>query len=174
MLEAIQSESWKGRYMVSSLKLQNGAMVGTLAGKPLFCFVRATRGSTLPSGEYIARGPMQDPIYGPVAILVRTGAGSATQAPTYQWIQQPPGGAPTISDFSVSMMGAGGGGGSGVVGAGDWEDAMMGGGGGGGSGFQFVVAGRAIPGWNCLVVTFGLTDLMDALKLAGSALITVG
>lgn len=151
--------------MASNLKLQNGAMVGTLAGKPLFCFLRATQGSALPAGEYIVRGPVEDPIYGPVAILVSKGShsgGTVAIEWTYRahdWIQQPPAGAAAADAWSPAMAGTA---------TGYFQCAP------GGSGGAFLVSGRSIPGQNCLVVTSGLSELMDALKAAGSASITVG
>jgi hypothetical protein len=86
--------------MVSRLKLQYGAMMGTLSGKSVFCFLRCTPGSAVLAGEYVIRGPVQDPSYGPVAIMVRRGGRGAQNVarewgasrPT-QWIEwncQPP------------------------------------------------------------------------------------
>ncbi|HXN47044.1 MAG TPA: hypothetical protein VN893_10420 [Bryobacteraceae bacterium] len=163
--------------MVSNLKLQNGSMIGTLAGKSVLCFVQATQGSEPPAGKYIVRGPIDDPVYGRVAILTMANVAGAGQAVTgwftrppagatvsydmqspavYQWIQQPPAGATAFNCFMPS----------GAVGMDDWTASGRGG--------AFLLSGRAIPGANCLVVTSGLNELMDALKLAGSAEIMIG
>ena len=141
--------------MVSNLKLQNGAMVGTLAGKPLFCFVQVKPGSVPPAGKYIVRGPIDDPVYGRVAILT-SASGTGAGQPISAWFTRPPAGAAVSYDMEAP-------------GAAAFNCFMPAGAGG-----AFVLSGRAIPGANCLVVTSGLAEMMDALKLAGSAEITIG
>lgn len=152
--------------MVSSLKVQNGAMIGTLAGKSVVCFVRAKQGSEPPAGKYFVRGPLDDPVYGRVAILT-SASGTGAGQPISTWYTQPPPGATAFNCFMPS----------GAAVSDDWEatgplsmyDWIRTPAAGGGA---LVLSGRVIPGANCLVVTSGLTELMDALKLAGSAEIT--
>jgi hypothetical protein len=137
--------------MVSNLQLRNGALTGVLAGKPLFCFLRSALGAAPPAGQYVIRS-VQDSIYGPVMVLVSGGAGKAVMTD---------GGITAYKDGEDGVNRPGGG----LV-SDDWEARP--------GGSTFIVCGAPLPGRNCLVVTAGLSDLMDALKTVGSALITVG
>lgn len=157
--------------MVSNLRFQNGAITGVLSGKPLFCFLRSAQGAAPPAGQYVIQGPVQDPIYGPVIIMATIGGGTVGAAKVandggitaykdgedgVNRASRPAGGL-AMDDWTQRP---------GAVAAYEW-DARPG-------GSAFIVSGAPIPGRNCLVMTAGLPELIDALKTAGSALITVG
>lgn len=169
--------------MVANLRFQNGAMTGVLSGKSLLCYLHSAQGASLPAGQYVIRGPLQDPIYGPVIIMSAIGGGTAGgQVMTDGGITA--GRVAVMGDSGITVFYKDGddgvnrtsrsaGGlamddwtqGPGAVAAYEW-DARPG-------GSAFIVSGAPIPGRNCLVANVGLPDLMDALKTAGSALISV-
>ena len=158
--------------MVSNLQFQNGAITGVLSGKPLFCFLHSAQGSALPAGQYVIGGPVQDPIYGPVMIMATIGGGTvgaskvatdggitAGRLAMDDWEARPGGrGGLAMDDWTQRP-------GGGLV-MDDWEARP--------GGSAFIVSGAPLPGRNCLVVTSGVSELMDGLKTAGSVGITVG
>lgn len=136
--------------MISQLRLQNGVMVGSLSGKWVCCFLHSTGGSAPPPGEYVIRGPVQDPIYGPVAIMLSTRGGRARTVAKEIGASLPDQHAGTVAiEWTWEAR-------SGVI-----------------SG-AFIVSGAVIPGRNCLRASIGMSELLEALQTAGSAVIRVG
>jgi hypothetical protein len=139
--------------MVSNLQLHNGAITGVLSGKPVFCFLRLTHGAALPAGQYVIQGPVQDPIYGPVMVMVRGGGRGA-------------GSSRAMTDGGITVFYKDGE--DGVnrsarwLAADDWTQSP-----------SFFVSGAQIPGRSCLVVTHGLSELMAGLQAEGGAVVTV-
>ena len=165
--------------MSLNFALSSSAISGTLAGMNLHCVAHATYGApALVPGEYDVFGPIDDPIYGRFALLqpaATPGGPAATYKETsaQKWMRPSPAAykevlaqkatvAPSASykqtvaqkclavpSFSWKCMPS-----RGDTGA-------------------VVLTDRQISGRNCIVVTIGFADLMDALLSAGGARITL-
>jgi hypothetical protein len=143
--------------------LRGGFVAGSIGGRAIQFAIRpAQTGSQLPPGNYDIHPPVNDPIYGNIALMTLTGGGPAapalpaikssttqTQAALHAY---------KMGAFHAPVMfknypqGA--------------QSAAMG-------GRAFVLSSRPILGQNNLVITTGFADLMDALHAAGGATITV-
>jgi hypothetical protein len=150
--------------VATRLMFQAGSRVisGNLAGKFLNCTVRPPQGGALPPrGGYEILPPMNDPIYGRVALMVPAGgsgeiiAGLTMQkclvtAKVYGRFEAGP---TTMSNKKFSKPDA------------SPPDAT--------SGQVFVLSDKPVLGRNCVVVSSGFADLMDGLQTAGGARVTV-
>lgn len=142
-------------------------IAGNLAGKPLYCTLRPPQGGSLPpAGDYGILPPMDDPIYGRVALMAPFGGSGAiltqltmqkcmvTAMPTasgaYEFFKPD---AMAVSNKKFSKPDAPS---SGVAG-----------------GPCFVISNQPVLGRNCIIVSAGFADLMDGLQAAGGARVTV-
>lgn len=152
--------------MLVRLVCRGGAIIGLIWGKTVHCLVRPGQPGTLPpAGEYRVGAPVNDLIYGPVAVMApangpivpgadvaeeRTrrlpgpGAVNTLFNPTGGRVFNTPGG---ITQMTKQEMPSGS--------------------------AAFVLTTRSIPGRNCLVVTSASSDLFAAIGAAGGAVITV-
>ncbi len=180
-------------------QLANGTVTGFLANKAInFKTKPATPGSTPPRGNYIISPPMNDPIYGPVAIMtpVNSSSPGSTMVKTIGW-EKPAAIHFDMGPASQKVFGPGfrkeGLGSSGNPAA--QKDvyapaAQIGWGNPAAIQFDmgpafakqgplkpnvvFVLTSRPISGQKSLVVTSGFADLLDALQTAGGTTVTVG
>jgi hypothetical protein len=134
---------------------------GSLAGKFLQCTMRPPQGGTLPpAGDYAILAPMNDPIYGRVALMVPVGGSGAVDVGlTLQKclvaikLTFKPDAGPSPVAFGVAKKPGG-------TAAGDVSQV-------------FVLSDKPVLGRNCIVVSSGFADLMDGLQTAGGARVTL-
>jgi hypothetical protein len=164
---------------ISAMRLlfQAGSRVisGNLAGKFLNCTMRPPQGGALPpAGDYQILAPMNDPIYGRVALMVSVGGSGAVDVGlTLQKCLVAVGAAsrggwdvtvnakalkPDVRSTAMSNRKMG------------MPDASPP---GQTSGQVFVLSNKPVLGRNCVVVSSGFADLMDGLQAAGGARVTV-
>jgi hypothetical protein len=125
------------------LQFQGGFVNGMLGGKLLNCLVDKSLPGSMPvAGVYQIQPPVQDGVFGLLAVMTPVGGAGGGGKQDIEWTW---------------------GGGSAVL-----IDKLVGAGGGSAS---FVLSSRPIPGRNCLVIRSNFADLMDALKSAGGATI---
>jgi hypothetical protein len=124
-------------------------IMGSLGAKFLHCTMRPAQGGVLPPpGEYQIVAPVSDPIYGRLALMTPAGGsapipGKFTEKPlTGKSWEKPDSG--KFSEKYDSIHSAGG-------------------------GQVFVLSDRPVLGRNCIVVSSGFADLMDALLTSGGA-----
>jgi hypothetical protein len=126
--------------------MASGTINGNIGNKNIRIVVRpaqAGRGPT--AGNYIINPPVNDPIYGMVAMM--TPSTSSAQSPgatnMLKWKLTSPTAIKTVTTAPKGTA----------------EQV-------------FVLSSRPIPGQNSLVVSSGYADLMDALRAAGGASVT--
>jgi len=137
-------------------------IAGNLGGKALCCSMRPAQGGTLPpAGDYQILAPMNDPVYGRVALMAPVGGSGAVDVGlTLQKCLVAVGAASGAGwDFSVTVNKKG-----------FKLDATPA---GATSGQCFVLSNQPVLGRNCIVVSSGFADLMDGLQAAGGARVTV-
>jgi hypothetical protein len=134
----------------SKIRLTNGAITGMIGGKALHLSVRpAQPGSHPPPGNYVIHPPVNDPIYGMVALMTASSPGGGSLNETR------PNTVATAHGWNLAVaMG--------------WNQAPA-----GTRNQAFVLSSRPILGQKSLVVTLGFADLMDALQGSGGAAVTV-
>jgi hypothetical protein len=146
--------------MLATLTFRNGIITGFLSGKPLHCFLAAPPGWAPPPGEYRIEAPVDDLIYGPVAIVrpsnLRFDPGITQDVirrlpelicrslPTAIGSRPPSGSVGQMSKTALPPDG----------------------------GPAFVLTSRPISSRNCLAVTIGASEIFSALRSAGGATIT--
>jgi hypothetical protein len=135
------------------------AIAGNLGGKPVHCMMRPAQGGALPpAGDYEILPPVSDPIYGRLALMAPAGQLAAIE---WNWTTAPAGGLAASEKYLKDA-------------AKFWEKPLgeqkpdSAGGGG-----VFVLSDRPVLGRNCIVVSSGFADLMDALQTSGGARVTV-
>jgi hypothetical protein len=125
--------------------LASGTINGNIGNKNMHIVVRPAQAGKGPAtGNYIINPPVNDPIYGMVAMM--TPSTSPTQSPNVAIKTHLT--APTAYKHSTTAPTAA-------------------------AGQVFVLSSRPIAGQNSLVVSSGYADLMDALRAAGGASVTV-
>ncbi len=179
--------------MPSNLQLSTGSLMGSIGGKVLQCLVNPTSaGSAPPAGEYSIQPPVQDVIYGQIAIMVPTGGGVGMQnmQPGANAMKAWSPGANAMKNWApganaMKYRAPGGVENKKVTPAGGVENKLFAPAGSvealmaysasspqeGGS--VFVLSSRLIPGRNCLVIQSGFADLLDALNQEGGATVRV-
>ena len=153
----------------SPLQFQGGFISGSLAGQLLSCLVSALPGSMPPAGVYQIQPPVEDLVFGQVAVMTMVGRSDGGGATSAEVMRRLPGGASASYEFNPQ----------GGVSASLFDKFVPQGGvsasifekmvpqGSGGS--AFVLSSRPIPGRNCLVIQSNFADLMDTLQKAGGA-----
>jgi hypothetical protein len=151
-----------------------------LAGRSLNCLINPSQGSAPPAGVYQIQPPMDDVVFGQLAVMTQVGGpagGGASAQSEFKWLGDESWvGNKKYVGASVShfekFVGPGGG-----TASGSYEfsgasasifEKMVGPGRGAAS---FVLSSRPIPGRNCLVIQSNFDDLMDALKNTGGAMV---
>ena len=164
-------------------------IAGNLAGKFLCCTMRPPQGGALPpAGDYVILPPMNDPIYGRVALMAPVGRAGGirpeltmqkclatatflkpdvTPAAVSGKLLEKPLGAAAIGAKVFQKPGAT----ATSIGAKVFEKPLEKR--GAGAGQVFVLSDRPVLGRNCVVVSSGFADLMDSLQTAGGAGVTV-
>jgi hypothetical protein len=134
--------SQKLTYSVAS-----GAINGNIGNKNIRIVVRPAQAGRGPAaGNYMINPPVNDPIYGMVAMM--TPSTSSAQSPGGAQMWKIKLSSPTAIKTSITAPNVAG------------EQV-------------FVLSSRPIAGQNSLVVSSGYADLMDALRAAGGASVTV-
>ena len=136
--------------------LGSRVIAGSLGGKSLYCTLRPSRGGTLPpAGEYEISPSVSDPIYGRLALMTPSESSPAA-SPTGirksgelkdkwdDWL------ASAFGSLNATIK--------------FWRP---------GDGPVYVISGQAIPGRSTIIVTAGLSDLMDGLQAEGGARVTL-
>ena len=127
------------------MKIQNGMLQGSLDGRPVTCVLRP--GITIPAGQYMLLPATPDPIYGDLVQMVRVGGAGSPDMSSSQRERVAWGPAPFArSGMDPSKMSS-------------LSPAS--------NAAQFVLSAKAMPGRNNVVVNFGFSDLVEALKLNG-------
>jgi hypothetical protein len=169
-------------------RLAGGTITGNLGGKLIHFAARPGRaGGQPPPGNYDIHPPVNDPIYGMVAVMTPAGAapglsaaslnyGKVAGALSQKWgapankvvgaVSEKYGAPSGKLGFAASEKWAP----SDKAGAPGWNTVKSGTPAGG---QVFVLANRPIMGQNSLVITLGFADLMDALGAAGGASVQV-
>lgn len=154
------------------LTYRAGAITGFIDRKIVNCLVRPTQPGKIPGpGEYLIGAPVNDLIYGPVAMMVRAGAGVDPGVVQECVRRLPAGGAantlfnPTggrmaagIAEMTKQEM-------PGTVALIQGSAPVPG-------GAVFVLASRPIAGQNCLLAAVS-SGLFEAIAAGGGAVITV-
>jgi hypothetical protein len=155
-------------------------IAGSLGGKFLHCTMRPARGGALPpAGEYEILRPVIDPIYGRLALMAPVGGSGGILAEKHpdklsaigqKLFQKPNATLPAVSGRLPGKLDAS------AVSAlfikfdqaspatGKPIDTH-----GTAGGQVFVLSDRPVLGRNCIVVSSGFADLMDALQTSGGA-----
>jgi len=142
-------------------------IAGSLGGRFLHCTMRPAQGGALPpAGDYEILPPMNDPIYGRVALMVPVGvAGAIRTGLTMEKAVQS-----SVAFLKPDVTPT-------AKGQKDYEKPMaarrMGHPPGAAGGQAFVLSDRPVLGRNSIVVSSGFADLMDALQTSGGARVTV-
>ena len=163
-----------------NLEFQSGFISGMLAGKSLNCLVNPSQPGSAPvAGVYQIQPPIDDVVFGPLAVMTPVaGASSIGAAVGKGWLALPsydhlgsftdpiPGASASYIDKAIKMVGPGV-----ASGAYEWSDASASRGKQkpDGTAVGFILSSRPIPGRNCLVIQSNFDDLMDALKHTGGA-----
>lgn len=150
--------------MAIRLTCRGGALTGFADGKIVNCLVRSAQPGVFPTrGEYRVAAPTNDLIYGPVAIMVRAGAGVD----------------PGVSQQCIRRLPAPGAAGMATRGIAEMTKQEMPGAAAAltaglpaSGGTVFVLASRSIGGRNCLVVDVS-SGLFEAIAAGGGAEIAV-
>lgn len=167
-------------------QLGSRVIAGNLGGKSLCCAMRPAQGGTLPpAGDYEILPPMNDPVYGRVALMVPVGGSGAVRAQmamqkclvTAKLFMKPDWGTPAVATKFETPP---------AVGMKFERPAGVGmkferppavgtkferPGANGGQ--VFVLSNRPVLGRNCIVISSGFADLMDGLQTSGGARVTV-
>lgn len=164
--------------MSPSLEFRSGSVSGVLGGKVLNCMVHPSMpGSTPPAGLYQILPPVEDAVFGQLAVMTPVGMSAGTASRCDKGI--------IVGSSAPSLQRQGGasakaiewkwGGGASAkakeigpsVGASvSLFDKFVGGRGGSTS---FILSSRPMPGRNCLVIANNFADFMDALTATGGA-----
>ena len=152
--------------MLSDLTFRNGSITGVLAGVPLQVFVNPTQPGCVPAaGDYHIEAPVNDPVFGPIAVLVpKNQPGQSTGLAAAVVRRLPLGTAEAVATIArkqtVSPL-------SRSIASMTKQERP------GSSGSTFVISGSVIPGMNCLQVTLGFAALISGLQQTGGAEITI-
>ncbi len=152
--------------MTARLTFRGGVISGCTSGRNLQCFVSPGHPGMLPAaGEYRIGGPFDDPVFGPIAVMVPS-HGLIDPGIVEECMRRlpPPGGTsalfnPTGGRFRFNLPG-------GISEMPKQEMPSNG-------GALFVLTNRAVPGRNCLIVTSSPKELFGALAAVDETLITV-
>ncbi|CAD5373293.1 hypothetical protein RA210_U30205 [Rubrivivax sp. A210] len=139
------------------LTLAKNAIAGTVMGRPVNAFALDGKADAAPApGEYDLLPPLEDPVFGVYIIAVRRGSGFK---PGYDWrkLTAEPGVAVRHEGIKLPTTR--------MV---EWKMPA-----GASSEDSFVLSKQPIPGRNCVVLASGFADLLEALKGAPEAALTV-
>jgi hypothetical protein len=134
-----------------NLTLSNNALSGNLMGTPVYGMTRSAFGGTPPpAGIYDISPPVGDPMFGMYAILTPVtggapGGGSSSVAGFGKFFHKP-------DDVFPKLQ----------IPKGPGSPSQM-----------LVLSDRVIPGRNCIIVSLGFADMMNALQSAGGGRITI-
>ena len=132
-------------------QLSNGTVSGHIANRPIHFTVRPTQaGSSPPPGNYMIHPPVNDPVYGWLAYMTPD-TGSGPGAARSQKI--------TGASNSVKLPGASA---KEFIISKPNRDSPV-----------FVLTSRPITGQNCLIISTGFADLIDALHVSGGSSVVV-
>ena len=137
----------------SPLEFRSGFISGMLAGKSLNCLVNPSQGSAPPAGVYQIQPPIEDVVFGQLAVMTPVGGAAGTGA-LGTYVKLTVGASASLFDKLVGPADRG---------SKPLEIVAVGG------ATAFVLSSRPIPGRNCLVIQSNFDDLMDALKSTGGA-----
>lgn len=139
------------------LTLAKNSIFGTAMGRPVNAFTRDGGADAAPlPGEYGLLPPLDDPVFGTYIIAVPRGAG---YKPGYDWrkLSTEPGTAPRHEGIKLPTAR--------MI---HWKLPA-----GAEGEAAFVLSKQPIPGRNCVVLVSGFSDLLDALRDAPDAALTV-
>lgn len=145
---------------IPALKFQlaNGTVTGFIANKAIsFKTQPATTGSKPPAGNYVIHPPVNDPIYGLVALMTPVGSSGSGNAMGKVYISPILTETKINTELAVAKLA-----GPAFIKTGPLKPKVV-----------FVLTSRPISGQNSLVVTSGFADLLDALQTAGGTTVTV-